>query len=155
MELELHNHQFEIVDTLEEAVEMWIRKPQNSDLGSMCWMRSSQIADWLSGRSKAHTRYDANKLGRLLTRLGFTRRIHQGKVGYYVKLMDFDEAERRLKQIPLIPESQEDQSKEAENEEEVKVVDTPIEDMPENVQTLYSRLLGEKDEEEDDDSTNN
>jgi hypothetical protein len=31
MELELHNHQFEIVDTLEEAVEMWIRKPQNSD----------------------------------------------------------------------------------------------------------------------------
>jgi predicted P-loop ATPase len=155
MELELHNHQFEIVDTLEEAVEMWIRKPQNSDLGSMCWMRSSQIADWLSGRSKAHTRYDANKVGRLLNRLGYTRRIHQGKVGYYVKLMDFDEAERRLKQIPLIPESQEDQSKEAENEEEVKVVDTPIEDMPENVQTLYSRLLGEKDEEEDDDSTNN
>jgi hypothetical protein len=150
MELELHNHQFEIVDTLEEAVEMWIRKPQNSDLGSMCWMRSSQIADWLSGRSKAHTRYDANKVGRLLNRLGYTRRIHQGKVGYYVKLMDFDEAERRLKQIPLIPESQEDQSKEAENEEDLKVVDTPIEDMPENVQTLYSRLLGEKDEDEED-----
>jgi hypothetical protein len=69
--------------------------------------------------------------------------------------MEFDEAERRLKQIPLIPESQEDQSKEPEHEEEGMVVDTPLEDMPESVQTLYSRLLGEKDEEEDDDSTNN
>jgi hypothetical protein len=134
---------------------MWIRQPQNSDLGSMCWMRPSQIADWLSGRSKAHTRYDANKLGRLLTRMGFTRRKHQGKWGYYVKLMEFDEAERRLKQIPLIPESQEDQPKESENKEEGMVVDTPLEDMPESVQTLYSRLLGEKDEEEEEeDSTN-
>jgi predicted P-loop ATPase len=154
-ELEQHNHQFEVEDTLEQAVEMWIRQPQNSDLGSMCWMRPSQIADWLSGRSKAHTRYDANKLGRLLTRMGFTRRKHQGKWGYYVKLMEFDEAERRLKQIPLIPESQEDQPKEAEHEEEGMVVDTPLEDMPESVQTLYSRLLGEKDEEEEEeDSTN-
>jgi hypothetical protein len=34
------------------------------------------------------------------------------------------------------------------------VVDTPLEDMPESVQTLYSRLLGEKDEEEEEDSTN-
>jgi hypothetical protein len=67
--------------------------------------------------------------------------------------MEFDEAERRLKQIPLIPESEE--GKEPEHEEEVGVVDTPIEDMPESVQTLYSRLLGEKDEEDDDDSTNN
>jgi hypothetical protein len=68
--------------------------------------------------------------------------------------MDYDEAERRLKQIPLIPESQEDQPKEAEHEEEGMVVDTPLEDMPESVQTLYSRLLGEKDEEEEEDSTN-
>jgi uncharacterized protein (DUF1786 family) len=70
-----------------------------------------------------------------------------GHPSYYVKLMDFDEAERRLKQIPLIPETEE--GKEKEHEEEVKVVDTPIEDMPENVQTLYSRLLGEKDEDEE------
>jgi hypothetical protein len=148
-ELEQHNHQFEVEDTLEQAVEMWIRMPKNSDLGSMCWMRPSQIADWLSGRSKAHTRYDANKLGRLLSRLGFTRRKHDGRVGYYVKLMDYDEAERRLKQIPLIPESQEDQPKEPEHEDGVKVVDTPIEEMPESVQTLYSRLLGEKDEDDE------
>jgi hypothetical protein len=139
-ELEFHNLQFEVVNPLEEAVDMWMRIPQPTDL-SVFWMRPSQLADWLSGRSKAHTRYDANRVGRVLTEKGYPKTKRNGLWGYKVILMDYDEAERRLKQLAVMPE----EAKEETKEEEVK----DITDLSQDVQTMYRRLLGEKDEDEE------
>jgi outer membrane biogenesis lipoprotein LolB len=119
---------------------MWMRIPQPTDL-SVFWMRPSQLADWLSGRSKAHTRYDANRVGRVLTEKGYPKTTRKGQVGYKVVLMDYDEAERRLKQLAVMPE----EAKEETKEEEVK----DITDLSQDVQTMYRRLLGEKDEDEE------
>jgi hypothetical protein len=66
-ELERHNKQFELESLLENAVESVFRKPTGDEVGE--WFRPGQIAILLQQRY--HIRFDENKIGMVMTTLGF------------------------------------------------------------------------------------
>jgi predicted P-loop ATPase len=136
-ELERHNKQFELESLLENAVESVFRKPTGDEVGE--WFRPGQIAILLQQRY--HIRFDENKIGMVMTTLGFQATYHRGKKGYRVMVMDYDE-ERRIRKEKAV------QSVSLEPEE-TQTMD--ISQAPPSIQEGYSRLLGEKDEEEEED----
>jgi hypothetical protein len=98
-------------------------------------MRPSEIANLLSQRSGCHARYDANKIGSVMKRLGFESTKRTGRIGYKVMIRDYNETVSYQKQLAMD-----------------KVEETaPVKDLseaPEQVQDMYSRLLGERDRDE-------
>jgi predicted P-loop ATPase len=138
-ELELHNAQFETVNMEEEALSLWLRKPEPGEMA--LWMRPSEILEALAMRTHSFTRYNVNKIGSLMQKLGFERTYHTGKPGYRVIVREYAEAINRQKELGL---------KKVETEETAK----DISEAPANVQEAYSRLLGEKDRDLFEDSNN-
>jgi hypothetical protein len=130
-ELEAHNHQFELVNYEEAAIQAHIRKP-GEGFGKLYWMQAAQIAETLSSRSGSRMKYDANVIGKILKKLEFPRTYRHGYPGYKIVLLDFDEVRRQ----------QELDAQDTPPENEVK----DIHEAPPTVQDMYSRLLGEKDE---------
>jgi hypothetical protein len=137
-ELERHNLQFETVNMEEEAVALWLRAPQSWETPR--WMRPGQVAELLSSRSHCHARYNPNKIGRVMHRLGFQTKVRNGNVGYNVMVRDYDEAVRFQKELAMAKAKAE-----AEEKPQESVCD--ISEAPQSVQDSYSRLLGEKTDE--------
>jgi hypothetical protein len=132
-ELEAHNRQFELANYEEAAIQTNLRKP-GEGFGKLYWMQAAQIAETLSARSGGRMRYDANIIGKILTKLGFPKTRRRGYSGYKFVLLEFDEVRRQ---------------------QELDAQDTPpadepkdIHEAPPTVQDMYSRLLGEKNEDE-------
>jgi hypothetical protein len=132
-ELERHNLQFETANLEEDAAGLWLRKPETWE--TPLWMRPSEIANLLSQRSGCHTRYDVNKIGSVMKRLGFDFSIHRGRIGYKVMVRDYQEIVSYQKQLAL-----------NKTEEPAPVRDAR--EAPAQVQEMFSRLLGERDKEE-------
>jgi hypothetical protein len=106
-ELERHNRQFETVNHIEEAIDLYVRKPVP---GEIClWMRPSQIAEELTSRSSGHMRFDANKVGLTMRKMGFVRTYRHGNAGYKVVVRTYEEAQRYQKELALQEESMEDE----------------------------------------------
>jgi hypothetical protein len=135
-ELERHNKQFELEDREENAIEMVLRTPKGDEMGE--WMRPGQIAILLSQRC-GHMRFDENKIGIVLTRLGFPSTYHRGRKGYRVVVIDYDEEKRIRKERAV-------QSVSLEAKEPQPM---DISQAPPSIQEGYSRLLGEKDDEDE------
>jgi hypothetical protein len=131
-ELEAHNRQFELVNYEEAAIQTNLRKP-GEGFGKLYWMQAAQIAETLSSRSGSRMKYDANVIGKILTKLGFPKTRKRGYTGYKIVLLDFDEVRRQ----------QELDAQDTLPENEVK----DIHEAPPTVQDMYSRLLGERDDD--------
>jgi predicted P-loop ATPase len=135
-ELERHNLQFETANMEEDAAGLWLRKPEHWETPQ--WMRPSEIANLLSQRSGCHARYDANKIGSVMKRLGFESTKRTGRIGYKVMVRDYQEIVSYQKQLAMDKEG-----------ETAPVRD--IREAPETTQDMYSRLLGEREREENED----
>jgi hypothetical protein len=103
-------------------------------------MRPGQVAELLSSRSHCHARYNPNKIGRVMHRLGFQTKVRNGNVGYNVMVRDYDEAVRFQKELAMAKAKAE-----AEEKPQESVCD--ISEAPQSVQDSYSRLLGERTDE--------
>jgi hypothetical protein len=100
-ELECHNRQFETANREEAAIQTHLGKPHEGP-GDLVWMPVSQIAEHLSARSGNHARYDDNRIGQIMDRLGYPKGFqHDGSVGYCFILRDYDEVRRQQKQKAL------------------------------------------------------
>jgi predicted P-loop ATPase len=132
-ELEEHNHQFEVANYEEAAIFSNLCRP-GEGIGKLRWLTATQVAELLSARSGSHHTYDANKVGKILTRLEYPKTIHKGHAGYKVVVRDYDEVERV-------------QQMQAQEVEEPQEAPKDIQEAPPTVQDMYRRLLGEKDEE--------
>jgi hypothetical protein len=102
-------------------------------------MRPSEIANLLSQRSGCHARYDVNKIGGVMKRLGFDFSKRHGRIGYKVMIRDYNETVSYQKQLAL---------------DKVEEAVAPVKDIreaPEATQEMFSRLLGERDREENED----
>jgi hypothetical protein len=132
-ELERHNLQFETANMEEDAAGLWLRKPEHWETPQ--WMRPSEIANLLSQRSGCHARYDVNKIGSVMKRLGFESTKRTGRIGYKVMVRDYQEIVSYQKQLAMDKEG-----------ETAPVKD--IREAPEAMQDMYSRLLGERDKDE-------
>jgi hypothetical protein len=142
-ELGRHNLQFETVNMEEDAVYLWLRKAE--DWETPRWLRAGQIAELLSQRSQCHTRYDANKIGKIMTKMGFDSSPRGGRIGYKVMVRDYDEAVRYQKELAMAKDSTADERHiEDKGLQEAK----DIQEAPQPVQDLYGHLWGEKDDEE-------
>jgi predicted P-loop ATPase len=135
-ELEIHNLQFETVNMEEDAAGLWLRKPEAWETPQ--WMRPSEIANLLSQRSGCHARYNANKIGSVMKRLGFASTIRSSRIGYKVMIRDYNETVSYQKQLAL-----------DKVEEATTVKD--IHEAPEQVQDMFERILGERNREENED----
>jgi predicted P-loop ATPase len=137
-ELERHNLQFETVNLEEDAAGLWLRKPESWETPQ--WMRPSEIAHLLSNRSGCHAKYDPNKVGGVMKRLGFESTKRNGRLGYKVMIRDYDQTISYQKQLAM---SGEDGTTPA------TVAARDMSEAPEQVQDLFSRLLGERDHEDE------
>jgi predicted P-loop ATPase len=125
--LEMHNKQFETVNMEEEMLSLWVRKPEPGE--TPLWMRTGQLADEIAARSHGHLRFNANKIGPILTARDFVKTKINGYYGYKVILRNYDEVLRHLKEMAI-------------NREE------SISQVSPSVQEQYERLLGERDDRE-------
>jgi predicted P-loop ATPase len=137
-ELEAHNKQFETVDREEEMISLWIRKPEEWE--TALWMRPAQIADILSSRSNSHAKFNENKIGIIMSEMEFEKTKRKGKTGYKLMVRDYDEVVRYQKELAMMPE----ESAEPFVQPEVK----DISQAPASVQEQYERLLGEREDRE-------
>jgi hypothetical protein len=139
-ELERHNLQFETANMEEDSVALWLRIAESWETPR--WFRASQIAELLSQRSHCHAKYDANKIGKIMVRLGFPVSYRGGKIGYKAMVRDYDEAVRYQKELAVTKDSPSETEK-ALKEEVVK----DAQEAPEQVQDMFSRILGERDDD--------
>jgi hypothetical protein len=139
-ELGRHNLQFETVNREEDAVSLWLRKAEHWETPR--WFRASQIAELLSQRSQCHARYDANKIGRIMVNMGFPSSYRGGRLGYKAMVRDYDEAVRYQKELAMANDSSAE-NEEADQTEKAK----DMQEAPEQVQDMFNRILGEKDDE--------
>jgi predicted P-loop ATPase len=131
-ELEAHNRQFEVANYEEAAIFSNLCRP-GEGIGKLRWLTATQVAELLSSRSGSKHAYDANKVGKILTRLKYPKTSHSGHMGYNVVVRDYNEVER-VQQMQAQEQTEEPQPKD-------------IHEAPPTVQDMYSRLLGEKDED--------
>jgi hypothetical protein len=115
-----------------------VRKPRNNEVGE--WWRPGQIA--IIMQQRLHMHFDANKVGVILTSMGFKSTYHRGKKGYQVVLLDYDESKRIAKERSVQSVSLEADSLEPEEPQPMDISQAPL-----SIQEGYSRLLGEKDED--------
>jgi hypothetical protein len=137
-ELERHNKQFELESPEENGLDLTVRKPRNNEVGE--WWRPGQIA--IIMQQRLHMHFDANKVGVILTSMGFKSTYHRGKKGYQVVLLDYDESKRIAKERSVQSVSLEADSLEPEEPQPMDISQAPL-----SIQEGYSRLLGEKDED--------